>query len=157
MPLPRRLRGALGTALTWSVAAAALHLVVGLFALAFTTGGSPAVVVRGTAGWAGLGFVAGLAFAGAVLALARHRTLDRLSTRRVALWGFAAGALLPAVSAAVLATAGGLAGRAGGPVAACLLVAATGLLGAGMAAASLRAARRGPALPAGRQAGLARP
>src|SRR4028119_1941967 len=75
----RRLRGALGTALTWSVAAAALQRVVGLFALAFTTGGAPAVVVRGTAGWAGLGFVAGLAFAGAVLALARHRTLDRLS------------------------------------------------------------------------------
>jgi hypothetical protein len=87
------------------------------------------------------------------VALARQRTLPALSGRRVALWGAAAGALLPAVAAAVLAGGGAPPAAWAG---ACALAGAGAVLGTGLATASLRAARRGPGLASGSGAGLAR-
>jgi len=88
----RRLRGIIGMGLLWAVGSVAFFL--GLAAL---QGG-------GWGGWvgilylipmsAGFGFIAGCAFAGILSMTERHRRLEDLSLRRVALWGAIGGCLV---------------------------------------------------------------
>jgi multisubunit Na+/H+ antiporter MnhB subunit len=136
--LLRRLRGIVGTGVTWAAGWGALS--GGMFAVL----GSPlGVVLEGAAGGAFLGGFAGASFA-VILSLAEgRRTLRELSLRRVAAWGGIGGmALLLAVSP--LAMARMLA--AGIPLSAMLSfivpLGISGILGAGFATGSVALAKR---------------
>lgn len=138
MRLLRRIRGIVGTALTWATAWG----VVGAFGYAIATltwdlpsDASRSGMILGGAFFLGIyGFLAGVAFSLVVLAAERRRTFHQLTMRRVAAWGGLGSVLLFAVpvaeSTAPLLVNG-------------ITLLATGLLGAGCAAASLAVARRG--------------
>jgi hypothetical protein len=85
----------------------------------------------------------GFAFAAVVLLGERKRTLIALSPRRFAAWGFVAGAIVPIGLTAVYVLTGhssmAINMRAG-----VIFAGICGALGAGVAALSLRAARRTP-------------
>lgn len=93
----RRLRGALGIGLTWSVLWGAIGLVLSLI-IGFARpndidpgeGPGKAAAVFGL-----LGFLAGLGFAGLLSLAERRRTIHELSLGRVALWGLLGAAALP--------------------------------------------------------------
>jgi len=129
--LARRIRGALGIAVTWG----ALWVVIGL--VVFTAfaifdpedidpGEGPARVLPI---FALVGFLSGLGFAVWLSLAERRRTLHQLSLWRVALWGLLGGVAIP-----LLMGADGSMGWLTGP------------MGAAFAAASVAAARRS-ALP----------
>jgi hypothetical protein len=123
----KRIRGIIGTGVTWALAWVGLGAVVGalvgypvsfLFRIALSNSVS--------------GFLAGAAFAGILSVAERKRTLESLSLKRVALWGAIGGGLLSFIPMAY-----------GVPLAYLLgpLVINAGI-GAGMAAGSVAMARR---------------
>jgi hypothetical protein len=142
----RRLRGVLGTALTWSVGWGILGLVeAALRSLPYKGVRIPIdpmrFVITVTLNRAIFGFVSGALFALALWYVGRRaRGLGALSTRRVAAWGMVAGSVLPAGVVALL-TATGVAI----PLPPLLMMIATGgLFGAGTAAGTVAIARRAP-------------
>ena len=87
--LLRRVRGVLGTAFTWAVAWTGLGAGLGLLA------GIPFnFLIPMALNGAAAGFIAGASFAVILSIAERHRTLEDLSLRRVALWGAVGGLLL---------------------------------------------------------------
>lgn len=125
--LLRRVRGVLGTAFTWAVAWTGLGAGLGLLA------GIPFhFLIPMALNGAAAGFIAGASFAVILSIAERHRTLEDLSLRRVAVWGAVGGLLLSFIPMAF-----------GVPVPYLLgpLVINTGI-GAGMATGSVFMARR---------------
>ncbi len=102
----RRLRGVVGTALTWAVgwAGTAFALATGAwFLLDFAAGSFLATVGPMTLMAAGSGFISGSLFSLALGTVYRHRSLSDLRAGRIALWGAGAAILFPTVGM-VLAT-----------------------------------------------------
>jgi fucose permease len=96
----RKLRGVLGTGLTWGVLWAAIGLAVGLIIGvadpdSIDPGEEPVVI----AGFVGIvGFVSGVTF-GTILSIAEGRkSILDLSLSRAALWGILGSAVLPLVA-----------------------------------------------------------
>lgn len=141
MRLLRKLRGALGTGLTWAVAWAGLGAVhgflVGVFNPRYWTLGNP--ILDTSFGYAVAGLVAGTGFSLLLASLGRRATLERLSRGRVALWGAVGGALVPVL---VHVTRGLTSSAGWGDVA--LTASVTGVLGAVSGLVSLWIARRSP-------------
>jgi hypothetical protein len=123
----RRIRGIIGTGLTW--AAAWIGLGAGLGALA----GYPLThLVRIALSNSVGGFIAGASFAVILSVAERRRTLRDLSLKRVALWGAIGGFLVTSIPLAF-----------GAPVAFLLgPLVINGFIGAGLAAGSVAMARR---------------
>lgn len=135
----QRIRGALGTALTWAAAWAPLGAVAGVVLHATLPAGPlemGAVVARNVLTFAALGFVGGAIFAPLLQWTEGHRHFHQLSLRRFAVWGAIGGLCLGGI--AVMA---GLWGAGLGPVGVGMVGAAV-LLGAGSASGSLALARR---------------
>ena len=126
----RRLRAALGTAVTWAVGWA----VVGM-ALSILGGVAP---LSGIILGAMSGFWSGGAFAVVLGVMERKRTLADLRIPRIIFWGAVAGMVPPATS--LLAV--GLGGEYVPVPAILLIVGTTGVLGAGCSAGSLLLVRR---------------
>jgi hypothetical protein len=127
----RRLRGILGTGLTWAVGWVGLNAILSLAAgvpLRFLAPLSVTAFFQG--------FIAGGAFATVLSVAERKHTLEELSLRRVALWGGIGGMLvvLPAIPAFMSMGLG--VGRLFLP----LVI--DGLIGAGFASGSVALARR---------------
>lgn len=105
MRLLRRLRGALGMSLWWTVI---WGVVGGVLSAALAAGmglGTPesGPVLRPTlffigVYWAIQGFIAGLVFSLLLTALERHRTFTQLSARRISILGAIGGAVLPTIT-----------------------------------------------------------
>jgi len=134
----RKLRGIIGTGLTWAAGWGAL------FGVAWLARGFPlGMAVEAVLGGAFLGAFAGGSFA-VILSLAeRRRTLQELSVPRVAIWGGIGGvALLLVMSPLALSRLL----HAGVPLAAMISLltpmAISGILGAGFAAGSVALAKR---------------
>lgn len=93
----RRLRGALGVALTWAIGWAAVMFVIGTVVMIV----DPPSIDPGEEPWrlamivAPVGFVSGAVFSLVFAVVERHRRLDELSGPRAALWGAIGGAALP--------------------------------------------------------------
>lgn len=134
--LLRKLRGIVGTGLTWAVGFGVAY--VGLFAgFGFPYGNLFEAGVNGVI----LGFCAGGSFATILSIAERRRTLDQLSVRRVAAWGAIGGmALLLLFTPLVFGS-----GRPIGDVLTSYLVQLSfmGILGAGFSTGSVALARRG--------------
>ena len=145
--LARRLRGALGIATTWGIVTSAVSTATILGVV--VTGLVPEGLVdaRQILLVAARGFVQG-ALAGGLFSLIlarreRNRTLDTLSAKRAALWGFLGAAGIPL---AVGVAAGVLTLMPVGAIVAGVLT--SGLFGAALGAGVVRLARREPALAA---------
>ena len=124
----KRVRGILGTALTWAIGWVGLGVGIGALA------GFPfSYLLRMALNSSVAGFMAGASFAVILSVAERNHSLEDLSLRRVALWGGAGGLLLSVVPMAF-----------GVPVPYLLgpLVINVGI-GAGMATGSVVLARRG--------------
>jgi len=88
----RRLRGIIGTGLTWAAGFVGISVVQ--FPL-FTLFGVPwAAFPKLATQWAILGFATGGVFAGILSLTERRRTLEDLSLRRIALWGAVGGLVI---------------------------------------------------------------
>jgi hypothetical protein len=147
MQVLRRLRGAFGTAVTWGVAFAiigALVTVARLFGAAAMPSSIPMLLrmlLWFAFGWGIIGGAIGLVFAGTIAVGERRQTVSSLSTGWFTLAGFSAGALVPIlVTAALLIPRHDIAGRLAGTGLRLSLI--CGVVGAGIAAATLRLARR---------------
>lgn len=77
----RRLRGVITTGLLWAVGS------VAFFSVFEVLGGRTDSLLIAIPFYAGFGFIMGGAFAGILSLTERHRRLEDLSLRRVALWG----------------------------------------------------------------------
>lgn len=141
MRLIRRLRGALGTGLTWAGGWGVLGAIHGAVIGAIKPWQwdlyNP--VTTTAFGYAIAGLVAGTGFGALLAVLDRRTTIAHLSRVRVAIWGAAGGALVPVV---VHLTRGLTSSAGWGDVA--LTASVTGLLGAASALATLKLARRTP-------------
>ncbi len=132
----RRIRGAIGTGLTWAAAwfGAGMILLLGFLLVTGSTGAD----VPYPLGFGAFGFVAGVTFSGVLGLVEGRRRFDEMSLPRFASWGAAGGFLLSAifVSAVALVEDPSFLGNLVvlGPVFA--------VAGAGSAAASLALARR---------------
>ncbi len=143
----RRIRGVVGTALTWAAGWAGFAFILSLTGY-FGALGTVQVYAAVAALWAVVGFVGGAIFS-VVLGIAeRRRSFDEMSLPRFAVWGAVGGLLLaiPWLTGA-------------GPPPALSEILGTGvvmgLLGAGSAAGSLALARRAdPLLESGEPVGL---
>jgi len=95
--LLRKLRGILGTAVSWAVAwgvlGAAYGVVLGIRNPRYWELANP--ILDTGIGLAVAGFIAGSGFGGLLGWLDRTKTLESLSRARVAAWGAAGGALVP--------------------------------------------------------------
>src|SRR5579885_1668202 len=114
MAILRRLRGVAGIVGVWGGVFAVMSAPVVLAIRSF--GGPPPpgaptltdAIVEAARGWGMIGGAMGLVFAAAIMLADRRHSLGTLTTRRFALWGLSAGALVPlAVNSAYV-----LAGRA---------------------------------------------
>ena len=85
----RRLRGAIGTGLTWGAAWFAAGMAIMLTSLLLT--GSTGADVPYPIGFGAIGFAAGLTFSGVLGLIGRSRRFDQMSLPRFAAWGGAAG------------------------------------------------------------------
>jgi len=85
----RRIRGIIGTGLTWAFGFAAFNSVVSLFQGGGWESFLGAITIGGF-----FGFVLGSGFAGILSLTERHRTLGELSLPRVGLWGAIGGFLV---------------------------------------------------------------
>lgn len=138
MRLLRRIRGIVGTALTWATAWGVVGAV--WMGIVFLVGDFPpeasaaGMILVGFILLGVYGFLAGIAFSLVVLAAERKRTIHQLTLRRVAAWGGLGATLMFAVPVALSTPSMLVKGIT-------LLV--TTLLGAGSAAATLSVARRG--------------
>ena len=134
--LLRKLRGILGTGLTWAVGWAGVW--AGLWVV---TGNSLGRMLGAATNGAVLGLIAGGTFALILSVVERKRTLHDLSLKRVALWGGIGGM---ALLLAFLPTALEFSAIFGGFLTSYVVpLALNGLLGAGSAAGSVALARRG--------------
>jgi hypothetical protein len=125
--LLRRLRGIIGMGLTWGVGLGVVGSAIGL--LGFLTGDGFVTGIALTGAF--IGFVVGGGF-GMILSLSeRHKGLEDLSLKRVALWGGLGGALV--ACATNLLGGGGLVWD---------FVATVTLLGAGLSSGSVAIAKR---------------
>jgi len=145
----RRLRGVLGTALTWGAGWGVVGLGVGgLQAVALRAAATPIpmeltrFVALVTLRWAAFGLVAGTLFALALWYAGRRAgAVGVLAPRRAAAWGALAGVVLPLALVALLAAGGAVI-----PLATVLTLLVTGgAFGAGTAAGTVAIARRAPA------------
>ncbi len=95
----QRLRGIIGTGLTWAVGWAALWgLVLLTFAgLGRLSGWDFGLILRAEFLVGGAGFIAGSAFGVVLSILERHKRLEDLSLWRIALWGGLGGLAFTAV------------------------------------------------------------
>jgi hypothetical protein len=138
MRLLRRIRGIVGTALTWATAWGVVGAVWGgILSLVgdFPPEASEAgMILVGVLFLGVYGFLAGVAFSLVVLAAEKRRTVQQLTLRRVAAWGGLGATLMFAVPVALSTPSVLVKG---------ITLVATALLGAGSAAASLAVARRG--------------
>lgn len=139
MGLLKRLRGAVGTGLTWAAGWAvlgAVHgFVVGLVNPRYWTLANP--ILDTAFGYAVAGLIAGTGFSGLLAWLDRRSTLERLSRARVVVWGAVGGALVPVL----VHLTRGLTSSAGWTDVA-LTASVTGVLGGGSALVTLWIARR---------------
>ena len=129
--LLRRLRGILGTGLTWAVGWTGVTVALNL------VGGVP-LHFLGQLVLSGMvrGFVAGGAFAVILSIAERRHTLEDLSLRRVALWGGIGGGFLFLSAVPFLLSLGFPVGGVLAPLV------ANSLIGAGFASGSVALARR---------------
>lgn len=135
----RRLRGALGTALTWAAAWAPIGAVVGLGLYSIVPAGPSAlasVVLLNAATFGALGFIGGAIFAPLLHWMDGRKQFHQLSARKFGFLGAAGGLCLGGI-----AVAAGLWGAGLGAVGAGM-VGAAALLGSGSAVGSLALARR---------------
>jgi len=135
----RRLRAALGNAVTWAVGWAPVGLGLGMY----WGSGIPGVPFWRYAFGMALstafaGFIAGGSFALVLGVVERRRTLADLKVSRIALWGAAGGMAYPVVSFLV----SGFGGINLGIGFFLAILGITGVLGAGCSAGSLLLARR---------------
>lgn len=145
MNLLRRLRGAVGTALTWAMGWAPVGAVwAGYIWLTIRSEFAPPfwTIIYPISMWALWGAVGGTAFSGALAFAERRRQVDELSVRRVALWGALGGLAMPVAVFAMLRLVYGM---QGGYLAPLVSMGAVSLsLGAGSAVGTLLLARRAP-------------
>jgi hypothetical protein len=135
----RRLRGVIGTAITWALGWGGVYAVIQV-GLKLIFGHPMSVLLLAFMGSI-LGLIAGGSFAIILSIAERHRTLDQLSLKRVALWGGIGGAALVLVAVPQL-LGGGI--PLDQVVRSYLLpLSVTTLLGAGSAPATVAIARRG--------------
>lgn len=131
----KRVRGAIGIGLTWSVAwgAGGALIVLGFLVRTGSRPDPPFPLMLSA-----FGFIAGVTFSGVLVFVEHRRRFDQLSLARFAAWGAAVGLLLSAIFVLAVASAGDAAFvwnlLALGPIS------AAG--GAGSAAGSLALARR---------------
>jgi hypothetical protein len=147
MTPPRRLRGFIGTIITWGSAFALVSiLIVGALGLA---GQLPPADIQ-TIGlglfriglrWGLIGAGIGTLFAGTVMLAERKQHLGSLSSRRFAVWGFAAGAAVPLILTVATRLAGHSSSNADVRLALVFALVCGGV-GAGVALMSLRWAQR---------------
>ena len=142
----RRLRGLLGIATTWGVAFSIMMttLLVGRWALGgfhrFASG--PRQITVALIEFFLMGGLAGTLFSLFFSSGERRQTLETLSMARVALWGFL-GVSVPTAALTVGAVL--MYGR--GLLIAPLSIAVAGAMGSAMSVATIKLARRAPALP----------
>ena len=125
--LLKRIRGIVGTGVTWALAWVGLGAVVGAL-VGYPVGFLFRIALSNSVS----GFLAGSAFAAILSVAERKRTLEGLSLKRVALWGAIGGGLLSFLPMAYGVPLAYLLGP--------LLI--NGGIGAGMAAGSVALARR---------------
>lgn len=87
----KRIRGALGIALTWAVAGGAIGAIIAL-GFVVRTGSRPDAPFPLMLG--ALGFIAGLLFSGVLMLMEGRRRFDQMSLPRFAAWGGATGLAL---------------------------------------------------------------
>ena len=150
MNVMRRVRGALGTAGIWA-AAFAVAGVVGLLPLRLFGVLPPFEHIRvgrmlavTMLNWGLGGAAMGLAFAVAISVAEGKRSLAALSSRRFAIWGFVAGAIVP-MGIGAIAQLTGRTGPGTTLTSGVVFGGICGVLGSALAVASLRAARQAPA------------
>ena len=127
----RRLRGVIGTALTWAIGWGAVSAVL-LAISGFSLGAIGVLALGGMF----TGFIAGSTFAVILSIAERRHTLEDLSLRRVALWGGIGGIALSLLLAPLFATSGAPLGQI------LLGFVIDSLTGAGFAAGSVALAKR---------------
>lgn len=144
MPIFRRLRGALGVALTWGTAFSTLAttLLLSGLAVGFIPSAvfGPKEIVQVVIRTFLAGGLAGTLFASVLAGAERRRTLGTLSLKRVAVWGFLGAACIPGVFAIALGLTGAVSGG--------LLLSGTalyGAIGSVLSTATVRMAQRIPA------------
>lgn len=138
----QRLRGALGTGITWAVAWAPIGAITGWFA-AMALGLPVAVVeVNYALVFGALGFVGGTVFAMLLAAAEGRRSFAELSLPRFAACGAGGGMVLGAFAVGISLLGAGL------TVLGATVTAACTLLGAASAATTLTIARAGQRAPA---------
>lgn len=144
----RRLRGVIGTALTWGAGWAVIGFgVSSVQAIALRAASVPMpiglwrFVTMVTLRWATSGLVAGTLFALALWYVGRRvESLGALSTRRAAAWGLGAGIAVPLCIVALMIASG-----IAVPLLAMMpLVVTSALFGAGTAGGTVALARREP-------------
>jgi hypothetical protein len=131
----RRIRGAIGTGVTWAVAwgAGGMMVALGFLLLTGHRPDAPFPIMFSAAG-----FVAGLIFSGVLGLVEGRRRFDQMSLPRFAAWGAAGGFLLSATFVAAVSLSGNPGFLRYLAVVGPLFAAA----GAGSAAGSLALARR---------------
>ena len=137
----KRIRGAVGTGLTWAAAwsgvGAILSLVIGGFVGFYATV------------FAIMGFVGGAVFSGVLGITEGRRTFDEMSLSRFAVWGAVGGVAVGGILVSMLFVGGPL------TLGSVLIAGVVTLMGAGSAAGSLALARRAnPLLESGEGLGL---
>jgi uncharacterized membrane protein YjfL (UPF0719 family) len=143
----RRIRGVLGTALTWAAAWSGLAFVLSLVGFFGTPGSVQFYAVLAAFG-AVVGFVGGTIFSVVLRIAERHRSFDDMSLPRFAGWGAVGGVLL----AMLWVTGAGPPPTLGEILSTGVIM---GLMGAGSAGGSLALARRAdPLLEPGDPVGL---
>ena len=147
MTFLRRLRGIVGTIATWGCVFAAVSLlVVGVLGLA---GQLPSAdfetiavgLARLALRWGLIGAGIGTLFTGTIMLAERQQSLGSISSRRFGLWGFGAGAALPLAVTAASRLAGHSSINTDVRLAV-IFALFCGTVGASVAIASLRLARR---------------
>jgi len=141
----RKLRGIAVTALTWAVVWVPVSLIpLGLGSLL----GTPVplrLFVAFAISQAVMGAICGATFASVLVIAGRRKTFDTLSLPWIAACGAAGAVLLPFIGRLVFLATTDVTVPMGAMFS---TVVTNGLLGAGLAAATLSIARRAPALPA---------
>ena len=130
----RRLRGIIGTGLTWAVGWVGANALLGI-----ATGVPLAFFLPLSMTAFAQGFVAGGAFATILSIAERRHTLDELSLKRVALWGGIGGMIIVLPAIPYMLSFGLPLSRIFVPVV------IDGLIGAGFASGSVALARQGDA------------
>jgi len=132
----RRIRGALGTGLTWAAAWGGVGAILGLLGFFWPPFMGPPLIIGPVGGFFSFGvagFIAGASFSTVLGIAERHRTFDELSLPRFAAWGAVGGFVMSLLLGVTSA------GPVGSVAVAASIVA---LLGAGSAAGTLALARK---------------